>query len=348
VAFLKALTEAETASFTDARGRAPADTAEVLTDEEIDGALQHPAARGPLADVMRIIGDQLHKVFEPGLEGLGIGKGDRLKADHPQYKLAKSLCAVFKVEKLDVYQAKVGAHIAVENTDPLSMVVGVDVVRRYQAREQRFLFARAAYLLRNKMPIAHKLDTQRLGDLLGNAVRVVAPSFNRLGKPDPDMTKRLKKAMSGKAIKALEGVVGELERAKTLDVGVWLQASSWSADRAGLLLSGDIAAALRCGSRRTCPPPTSAWTPPSSCSRRAPAPGPVRAAGVRHQRRLLQAADPAAALAVAAGPRALQTGLSTGRFPSLGSRRWLLSTPRLRVALATGGLGRLLGQDVRA
>ncbi|MGC4113431.1 MAG: Adventurous gliding motility protein K [Myxococcales bacterium] len=244
LAFVKALTEAETASFTDARSRAPAETAEILTDEEIDGALQHPAARGPLADVMRIIGDQLHKVFEPGLDDLGIGKGDRLKADHPQFKLAKSLCTVFRVEKVEVYQAKVGAHITLENTDPLAMIVGVDVVRRYQAREQRFLFARAAYQLRNKMPIAYKLDTARLTDLLGNAVRVVAPNFNRLGKPDAEMTKRLKKAMSGKAIKALEGVVGELERAKTLDVNAWLQASAWSADRAGLLLSGDIAATL--------------------------------------------------------------------------------------------------------
>lgn len=244
LAFLKALTEAETASFTDARSRAPADTAEVLTDEEIDGVLQHPSARGPLSDVMRIIGDQLHKVFEPGLDDLGIGKGDRLKADHPQFKLAKGLCANFKVEKLEVYQAKVGAHIALENTDPLSMIVGVDVVRRYQAREQRFLFARAAYQLRNKMPIAYKLDTQRLTDLLGNAIRVAAPGFNRLGKPDPDMSKRLRKAMSGKAIKALEAVIPEIERAKTLDVAAWLQAASWSADRAGLLLSGDIAASL--------------------------------------------------------------------------------------------------------
>jgi hypothetical protein len=240
----KALTEAETASFTEARGRAPQETTEVLTPDEMDATLQHPGARVPLADVMRIIGDQLHKVYEPGLEELGVTKSDRLKPDKPLYRLAKTMCAVFGVEKVDVYQGKRGAQITLENTDPLSMVVGPDMVRRYQEREQRFLFARAAYQLRNKMAVAYRFDNTRLADLIGNAVRVVMPDFNRLGKADPDMTKRLRKAMSGKAIKALECVAQELAGAKTLDIGAWLQASTWSADRAGLLLSGDIASAL--------------------------------------------------------------------------------------------------------
>ena len=148
------------------------------------------------------------------------------------------------MEKLDVYQGKRGAQITLENTDPLSMVVGPDVARRSQA-EQRFLFGRAAYGLRNKTAIVHRLDNVRLAELIGNAVRVVAPDFNRLGKPDPDLTKRLKKAMSGKAIKALEQIAPELASAKTLDLGAWLAASGWSADRAGLLLCGDIASALQ-------------------------------------------------------------------------------------------------------
>lgn len=244
LSFFKALTDVETASFVETRGRAPADTTEILSDVEMDATLQHPTARHPLADLMRLIGDQLHKVFEPGLAEYGVSRSDRLKPDHPLYKLAKSLCAVFGVEKLEVYQGKRGAHITLENTDPLSMVVGPDMVRRYQAREQRFLFARAAYQLRNKMAIAYRFDIVQLADLIGNTIRLVEPEFNRLGRPDPDMTKRLKKAMSGKAIRALELIAPELIAAKSLDMSAWLQASSWSADRAGLLLSGDIASAL--------------------------------------------------------------------------------------------------------
>ncbi len=245
LSFARAMTEAETASFTEARGRTPQETSEVLSPEEMDATLQHPAARHPLADVLRIIGDQLHKVYEPGLDDLGVTKSDRLKSDNPLYKLAKSMCAVFGVEKLEVYQGKRGAQITLENTDPLSMVVGPDMVRRYQAREQRFLFARAAFHLRNKMPIAYRFDNTRLADLLGNAIRVVVPDFNRLGKPDADLTKRLRKAMSGKAIRALEQVAPELLSAKNLDISAWMQAAGWSADRAGLLLSGDIASALQ-------------------------------------------------------------------------------------------------------
>lgn len=243
LSFTKALTEAETASFTDARARALQETGDVLTDDEMDGALQHPLARGALTEVMRIIGDQLHKVYEPGLDDLGVTRSDRLKADNPLFRLAKSVCANFGVEKLEVYQGKRGAQISLEHTDPFSMIVGPDMVRRYQAREQRFLVGRAAYLLRNKMAIAFKFDAASLADLIGNAIRVAVPGFNKLGKADPELTKRLRKAMSGKAIKALELLAPELETAK-LDVNTWLQASLWSADRAGLLLSNDIAASL--------------------------------------------------------------------------------------------------------
>ncbi len=243
--FFRALTEAEAAQFAEARGRAPTETAEALNDGEMDTLLVHPLGRSVLSDLMRILGDQLHKVFEPGLDAQGIGRGDRLKSDHAIYKLAKAALAVFGVEKFEVYQGKKGAAVTLENTDPLSMVVGPDFVRRYNQREQKYVMARAAWHLRNKMALAQKLDQAKLADLFGNAVRAVMPEFDRMGKPDPELSKRIKKAMSGKAVRALEVLAPELAKAKSLDLVHWVQSTAWSGDRAGLLLAGDLGASLQ-------------------------------------------------------------------------------------------------------
>ncbi|MFN7132494.1 MAG: hypothetical protein ACK4N5_10450 [Myxococcales bacterium] len=144
-----------------------------------------------------------------------------------------------------MYLGERGAQVTLENTDPLSVIVGPDLVRRYNAREQRFLFGRAAFELRNRLALTRRLDAQQLADLLGNTIRVVSPSFDRLGRPDAEASKRLRKAMSGKAIKQLEQLLPELNSTRTFDVPAWLQAMSLTADRAGLLLATDIGAVLQ-------------------------------------------------------------------------------------------------------
>ncbi|HCF60232.1 MAG TPA: Adventurous gliding motility protein K [Myxococcales bacterium] len=245
LSFCKALTEAEVASFSEARGRVPQDTTEVLGADQLDLVLQHPSARHPLSDIMRAIGDQLHKLVDPGLDVLGVGRSDRLKPDNALYRAVKAPCSAFGIDKFDVYLSKRGAQLSLVNTDPLAIVIGSEFVRRYNQREQKFLLARAAFNLRNKMALAQKLEAGRLADLIGNAVRIALPEFDRLGTPDPETSKKIKKAMSGKALKLLEPAARELAESKSIDLKAWLQACNWSADRAGLLLAGDISAALQ-------------------------------------------------------------------------------------------------------
>lgn len=245
LASFRALTEAEAVSLEVAKARAPSESSESLPAEDLDGALLHPLARGPLTELMRTVGDQLHKLYEPGPEAKGLGRGDRLKPDHPLHQAARALCASLGVEKLEIYQGKRGASVQVENTDPLSLIVGPDFARRNNAREQRFLLGRACLHLRNKMPLALRLDPQVLAELLGGAIRIAVPQFALLGKTDPELTRRLRKAMSGKAVRALEALAPELSRLRSLDLTAWLRGALASADRAGALLCGDAGIALQ-------------------------------------------------------------------------------------------------------
>ncbi len=129
-----------------------------------------------------------------------------------------------------------------EITEPFSVCVSEELLRKAH-REQRVLLGRAAFAMRNKAPIVGKLSNPDLADLIGAAIRICDPTFQRLGRARDELTKQLLKSCSRKARKALEAAtqvigpqVGELDR--------WLQAWTFSADRAGLLGSGDPCSAL--------------------------------------------------------------------------------------------------------
>ena len=91
-----------------------------------------------------------------------------------------------------------------ETTEPMSVCVGQDVVRKYNAREQRFLIGRAVLGLLDRMAVLGKLSASEAADMLGNTVRIHRPEFMGLGRRNDDLSKQLKRAASRKALKALE------------------------------------------------------------------------------------------------------------------------------------------------
>jgi hypothetical protein len=92
---------------------------------------------------------------------------------------------------------------------------------------------------------------------LGNSIRIHAPGDLRLGRKDDEMIRQLKKRYSRKASKALAQAT-ELLNGEPLEVGAFVEALNFSADRAGLLACGDSARSLgmlvRDQSRATSPP----------------------------------------------------------------------------------------------
>ncbi|MBI3183805.1 MAG: tetratricopeptide repeat protein [Myxococcales bacterium] len=241
--YLKAANEAETAFYSEAKNRIPQDCPNGLTPIDIDN-LMHPGARNVLVEIFRAIGDQLTKLHPPQFEALGIDrKADRLKPDHAVHKAVRAVAQVLGVEDFEVYQARRGM-VFLETTEPLAVCVGQDVVRKFNAREQKFLIGRAVLGLHHKTAIASKLANRDLIDLLGNSVRIFHPEFALLGQRSDETSKQLRKAYSRKALKALEAPATTAAAAHALDVQGTVEALSLSANRAGLLLCGDVAAGL--------------------------------------------------------------------------------------------------------
>ncbi len=241
--FLKQANDIEAAFYGEGRNR---------LSNEIKGSLQisdlvtlHPvAARHPIADVLRAVGDQFVKLYPPQFELAGIDrKADRLKNDHAVFKALQVVTALFGIEEYEVYQAKRGL-VFLETTEPLSACLGPDVVRRFNIREQRFLYGRAAMGLFDKSAILRKLAPAELADVLGNSVRIHQPNFDGLGRKNEEQSKQLRRAYSRKSLRILEEPALAAANLTRVAIEPIVQGLMFAADRAGLLVSADPTAGL--------------------------------------------------------------------------------------------------------
>lgn len=246
--FLGATDQEEAFFFTENKGHAPQDSPETLSDAEHDGVLCHPDARGPVAEVLRIAGDQLGKVYPQDVERYGLGRGDRLTAKDgsPLRRLADGLLTNLGGGSFDLYRCEKPAVLDVQPGDPSAVVVSSDVVRRHPVREQRFLLARLVEQVHAGTGLALRLDADTLARTLQGVCEAALPSPPSLAPSDPDLAKRCAKSMSRKARKALEaGPAARLAEAGLPDLQRFADGVRRTTDRAGLLLSGDVEAGLK-------------------------------------------------------------------------------------------------------
>jgi hypothetical protein len=118
------------------------------------------------------------------------------------------------------------------------------VVRRFNAREQKFLLGRAGIGLLDKTAALRKISAGEAADLIGNSVRIHLPDWNGLGRRNEDHTKALRKAYSRRAIKLLEEPGEAVAHMTNWSLDAVLEGFELSADRAGLLLAADVHAGL--------------------------------------------------------------------------------------------------------
>lgn len=241
--FLKQANETENAYFAEGRNR---------LSNELKGSLQAsdvltlhpPAARSPIVDVLRAVGDQFVKLNPPQFELLGIDrKADRLKSDHAAYKALQTVTQLFGVNEFEVYQARRGL-IFLETTEPLGVCLGPDVVRRFNIREQRFLYGRAAMGLFDKAALLRKLSPGELADVLGNSVRIHQPQWDGLGRRNEDQSKQLRRAYSRRSLKLLEDPANATTASGKVNLDPIVQGLMFAADRAGLVVCADPSAGL--------------------------------------------------------------------------------------------------------
>ncbi len=243
LAFLQLADDEVTIAHNEARKALPAEPPGAIPLDQLDRLLTHIDGRGPLTPVLRLLAECAGKVAPWPADRYPLARGDRLKADHPVRRLADELAGRLQAPELEVYQAK-GFELAVLPTWPVSIVVGAQVIRRFQDREQRFLLARLVARARDGSAVAAFVEPAWLCDFVGAALRLVQPGSKVCGQPSEDLEKKIAKAISRKARRALEELAPSLTRPAPEGGLPWARSLAFSADRAGLALAGDVCASL--------------------------------------------------------------------------------------------------------
>jgi tetratricopeptide (TPR) repeat protein len=198
--------------------------------------LRAPGDGGPLAALVEAAGDAIAEAAECGTSGR-----DEPLRDHPLAALLAEAARAFAAPAWELGRGEAG-RVEVEPGVPWIVRVGPDIARRTTTREQRFFAGRAAARLRTRSALAEALPPDVLGALVAAAIRFVVPSS---ATPADDAgARRLAKALGRRGRRAIEEAARSLASAPPPDLAAWRVAAAATADRAGLLLCGDVSTAL--------------------------------------------------------------------------------------------------------
>jgi cellulose synthase operon protein C len=210
-----------------------------LGDDEL-ALLRPPADQGALSELFVIAGDALADALRGGPTA-----GEPARGDHPLRRpFAELARAVGADDAWELYPAAPGA-LEVELGAKPAVRCGIDLARRTSPREQRFLLGRIAIRLRTRSALATGRDDTQLGEAVAAAVRQVVLGWSGTGRPAEELVKSLGRLLGRRARKALEPVVRSLVAGPPPDLAAWREAAATTADRAGLVLCGDVPTAVR-------------------------------------------------------------------------------------------------------
>jgi tetratricopeptide (TPR) repeat protein len=218
-------------------------------DGEDWGLLRHPLDRGALSELLALTGGHLVELL-PAEQG----SGTRVRSGHPVRRLLQELARNLGVDEPALVEEAEGAGLALDAAPPDRIRVGPEFARRRGLAEQRFLLARAAARVKAGSGLADHVGPGRLGEFLAAAVRTVRPGWSGTGEPGATLERQVARVLPRRLRHPLEALAARLDPRRA-DVIAWYASLAATADRAGLLLSGDPPAALLVALRDGAPPP---------------------------------------------------------------------------------------------
>jgi tetratricopeptide (TPR) repeat protein len=213
-----------------------------LSGTEFD-LLRPPGDRGPMAALFDAVGDALGDALGAAAR-LAADEAPAGRGDHPLRRpLAEVTRALGAGDDWDLVAGPAG-RLLVEPGERPVVRCGADLARRTTERERRFLLGRVASRLRTRSGLAETADDSTLGLVVAAAVRQVVPGWSATGEPSDELVRRLGKLVGRRARKALDPAARALSGASAGDLAAWRAASATTADRAGLVLCGDVPTAV--------------------------------------------------------------------------------------------------------
>jgi tetratricopeptide (TPR) repeat protein len=197
----------------------------------------------PIAAMLQGMLEALPKVYPTDWDGTyAISARDKV-TNHPLREQCDRLAQAFRVTEFELYVHRAAVtDVVVELTSPPSLMVPHFVIDLPET-QRVFMLSRAFAALARGVHPAITLGRREVSKLLCAALRLVAPTFGheRYGEDELNqLNKRLYKAMSRRARKALEPVAQHYLTNQGIDVERWGQSLELTTTRAAALLANDI------------------------------------------------------------------------------------------------------------
>jgi hypothetical protein len=212
-------------------------------------AIATRGANSALGSLWQLIAETLPKLFvsvrniHSDVGAFGLGRGDRCKAGDTRVEKVVQMADALGVSGLEVYVTTKEPDLVVGlGSDVATLVVGGGVLSRMGARE-RYKIGRTLALLRHRCSAIEALERDQVALVVAAAAHACEQSLGIEVSGVADFAKRLHKALSRKNRKTLPTVVARCQQ-ENVDLDDWLQGELQTAQRAGLLICGDLLTAL--------------------------------------------------------------------------------------------------------
>lgn len=254
--FLGEADEEESHFFTETKRRVRSRSDEALAAGEVTAWVVHPDQRNAIHDVLATVADEFGKLWPADLSEFRVEKKDILKSrsDDALRRLADNIGTNLGGVIFDIHRTRVRADVVTGfNTPTATLMVSANVTQSFDEREQRYLLGQALMAIRCGHHLIRGMGAPQLIRFLNHVARGVDKSFEPLAgaAEDDGMGKKVASALSRGAKRALAEPVSQLSATRdSLDIGAFIAAMGKTEARAGLLVSGHLAGAVRLFAQR--------------------------------------------------------------------------------------------------
>jgi len=200
--------------------------------------------QGPARELLQAAAPELARAFPTDM---GAGRGALVRGDNPVRRVVAALARALGIAEPQLFLARAESAVVTPVAgEAAGLLVGAEVPRRWSPRQQRFLYARALAHIRSGTHALSGMPAARLQAVISALIRLAAPAgtdLSRVAESDPALAEALQRQLDAKARERLAPLAARAAEAETdwesLALGI-----RESAERAGLAVCGDPAAAL--------------------------------------------------------------------------------------------------------
>ncbi len=208
-------------------------------------AVHAPGDEGPARELLSAAAAELARALPTDMSG---GRGALVKGDNPVRRVVAAIARALGMPEPQIFLARAEPEVVAPVAgDAPGILVGAEVPKRFTPRQQRFLYARALAQIRRGSHAVADLSPAQLGAALGALARLAAPAgtdFSRLPSGDDALAERLAQQMPPEARSRLAPLAAVAAAEPLTDWEPLALGIRESAERAGMAVSGDPAAAL--------------------------------------------------------------------------------------------------------